>query len=128
MLDKSYYHKNYPLLKVLINALYDLPNCGTGGICHIVTDDENVRDSDLSYVLGECYANNPLWNGHIEKPLAALICKLFLEMEYKQRVCFITLMNFGLDYDIDTDCCIEKWSDVIESEVNRHINEWSNRK
>ena len=128
MLDESYYHKNFSLLKVLINALYELPNCASGGICHIVTDEDNVRDADLSYVLGECYGNDSFWNGHIEKPLGALICKLFLEMEYKQRVCFVQLMSCVGDDNLDTDECIKEWGKIIESSVEQHLKEWENCK
>ena len=128
MLDKSYYHKNFPLLAVLIDALYELPGCSCGGICHIVTDDDNVRDSDLSYVLGECYRNDSDWDDHIEKPLAALICKLFLQMEYKQRVCFTELMFYVGHDDFNTDDCIEQWGWKIESDVERHLKECPNCK
>ena len=128
MLDKSYYHKNFSLLKVLIKALYELPSCASGGICHVVTDDGNVRDGDLSYVLGECYGNDPFWNNHIEKPLAALICKLFLEMEYKQRVCFVELMFYAGNDELNTDECIEKWGQKIESSVRQHLEECENYK
>ena len=126
MLDKSYYHKNFILLDVLIPALYDLPDCACGGMCHAITDDDNVRDSDLSNTLGECYANNPFWKDNIEKPLAALICKLFLEMEYKQRVCFICFKNYGLSNVFDTDDCITELGYLIEPMVDEHLENYEN--
>lgn len=32
----------------LIEELYQLPNCGTGAYCHIVTDDYNIEDEYIN--------------------------------------------------------------------------------
>lgn len=36
------YNEKIPIIVGLIHILYCLPECGSGGCCHIVTDDNNI--------------------------------------------------------------------------------------
>lgn len=39
------------IIKDLITALYSIPDCGCGGCAHVVTDDMNVSDSDIDFIV-----------------------------------------------------------------------------
>lgn len=39
------------IIKGLLTALYNIPDCGCGGCAHIVTDDMNVSDSDIDFIV-----------------------------------------------------------------------------
>ncbi len=43
----------YARIRQLDTELHELPNCAVGGPLHIVTDDLNVRDSDLDFCEAE---------------------------------------------------------------------------
>ena len=122
MIDNSYYHKNFALLRVLIEALYEVPSCGTGGMCHIILEN-NVRDSDLLCVLGLCY--NSEYKSRTEMPLVKLICELMLEMEYKQRVCLFCLLDVT-GYSLESEQCIFDFEYIIESKIINWISEHPN--
>ena len=50
----KYYHPKFPVVARMIQILYDLNGCACGGCCHIVTDDNNIRNSDLESVIKYC--------------------------------------------------------------------------
>lgn len=54
---------------VLVERLYETEHCGAGGIAHIVTDDWNVRDSDIEYCINDA---NSDYEGSKEALQAAL--------------------------------------------------------
>lgn len=39
------------IIKDLLTALYNIPDCGCGGCAHVVTDDMNVSDSDIDFIV-----------------------------------------------------------------------------
>ena len=39
------------IVKDLLTALYNIPDCGCGGCAHVVTDDLNVSDSDIDFIV-----------------------------------------------------------------------------
>ena len=45
------HQETYDTIHELTNLLYGLPDCGAGGPLHVLTDDGNVDDRDLEYVL-----------------------------------------------------------------------------
>ena len=63
---KMYYRD---VIKHLLTALYELPDCRSGGIAHIVTDDYNVCDDDLDFVLKECEDKSYLMEAPLVKCL-----------------------------------------------------------
>lgn len=82
-LDISYKPK-YQVISKLIHLLYDLDGCGAGGCCHIVTDDENLYDDDLKFVIEYCQRED---NANcIDKEISTLICTLLLDLSFAQRV------------------------------------------
>jgi hypothetical protein len=42
----------------MVEEFRKLPSCSTGGPLHIVTDDYNVRDTDLSFVEGALHGDD----------------------------------------------------------------------
>ena len=49
VIKMKYYHEKFPIVRDMIAVLYDY--CCSGGCCHIVTDDDNIYDSDLDFVI-----------------------------------------------------------------------------
>ena len=80
----KYYRPYMDNLKNLCELLYELPECGCGGMLHIVLDDDNLEDDDIYYCLKECVI-------HPEKPESALgivICNELLKMTMEERLVF----------------------------------------
>lgn len=75
---KMYYRD---IVKHLLTALYELPECGCGGIAHIVTDDLNTCDDDLSFILKQC-ETNPC---RIEVPLVRCLMEYLRRFDKKER-------------------------------------------
>ena len=91
---KTYYRD---IVKHLLTALYELPECGCGGIAHIVTDDLNTRDDDLAFVLKQC----EIEPHRIEVPLVRCL------MEYLRR--------FGMQER--SDLIHEWWTDRAKGNI-----------
>lgn len=89
---KVKYNPKMQIIVELIHLLYDLPECGAGGCCHIVTDDDNIDDDDLKWVIEYCQKDD---NDHIDKELSRTICELLLQLSHEQRICLFYLMNAG---------------------------------
>ena len=127
MLDESYWDDNFVATAAIVHALYEMPNCGTGGMCHVVMEG-NVRDSDLRYVLNDCCFNYNDWpkDTHKEHEIAYFICTMLIRMEYKQRVAFMKYMehmNGCMAQSMDE---FLKDGIIIESFVLEHIERWPN--
>lgn len=80
----------------LITKLYALPNCGVGGHLHIVTDDFNIRDSDLQYCKRILVRNT---HEHDEVTLAVEceLCDLLLSMSVEERASAIAMADGYFD-------------------------------
>jgi hypothetical protein len=98
------YNPKMKIIVDLIHTLYKLPDCGTGGCCHIVTDDGNIRDNDLKWVMEYCHS--PENNSRIDRELSYTICELLLQLSYEQRAYLFNMMNYGL---IDNGIDEERW-------------------
>lgn len=98
---KKYYHPKFIILSKLIHLLYDLPGCNCGGCCHIVVDENNIRDDDLKCVIKYCDENKD----KIDSDISKLIATIMLELSFVQRVILFYIME---EYDwIDDDEYIE---------------------
>ena len=95
------YNPKMPIIVQSIQTLYSLPGCGAGGCCHIVTDDGNIQDKDLQFVIDYC--NRPENADCVDKELSELICKLLLQLSFEQRcvLFYMFLSNYFDDFDID---------------------------
>jgi len=118
---KILWHEKMPLVIALIRALYELPGCSSGGMCHIVTDDDNVRDSDLLYVINQCRYYYERWPDHIENKLAELICETYLEMTYGQRLATIEMMFLGIEDEELFNAMNNEITDSVNSRIHEEI-------
>lgn len=98
-IDK-YWNPKFEVIGRLIEILYDLPECSCGGCCHIVTDDNNIRDSDLEFVIEYCDQNKD----RIDSEISRLIALLLLDFTIEQRVILFTFIEDDIydDYSKET--------------------------
>ena len=115
------YHPKMQIIVELIHILYDLPECEAGGCCHIVTDDDNIDDDDLKWVIEYCQKDD---NDHIDKELSKTICELLLQLTPEQRICLFYLFNAGMLNDgIDK----EWWEHLIKffKSTDEMLSDWN---
>lgn len=94
-MDKlEYYHAKFPIVRDMISVLYDY--CGAGGCCHIVTDDDNIYDEDLNFVIE--YAQRDGEKDRIDSELSVAICKILKTMTFLQRAVLFDSMNYDIDF------------------------------
>ena len=115
-IDKSNlkYHPKMYIIVELIHCLYDQPDCGCGGLCHIVTDDDNIDDESLKFVIDWCKAEEN--SERIDKELSSLICELMLQLNLDQRAVLFKLMSdgwTGSDHDYIDDTVWDAYIDYI---------------
>lgn len=79
----KYFVPRLNTIRELIACLYSLEGCACGGICHIVTDDNNFDDNDLDFVLKECDKEEN--QDREEIGLAKLICTELKKLSIQQR-------------------------------------------
>ena len=80
----KYYKPYMDILKELCEELYRLPECGCGGMLHIILDDANFENEHILYCIKECFH-------HPEKPestLGVIICNEYLKMTKEERLVF----------------------------------------
>ena len=119
MMDVKYNPK-MQIIVDMIHTLYDLPDCSCGGCCHIVTDDDNIEDDNLKFVINYC--KEPEQADCVDKELSSMICELMLQLTYEQRVCLFVMMNDGYcDNGINKSIWDEYFGIYSAEEV---IKEW----
>ena len=105
MIDKeNYWHPKFFLVRELIGILYNLETCGCGGCCHIVTDDNNIYDDDLDFVIRYCERKEN--KNRIDRELSITICEILKTMNFTQRAVLFEIMGndcdcFFTDYNKD---------------------------
>ena len=97
------YNPKMPIIMMAIQMLYTLPGCGAGGCCHIVTDDDNIDDDSLQFVIEYC--DRPENADRVDRELSKLICELLLQLSFEQRcvLFYMFLANYMHDY-----CLLDK--------------------
>ena len=104
------YNPKMQIIVDLIHILYDLPDCLSGGCCHIVTDDDNIDDDDLKWVMDYCH--RPENKNCIDRELSYTLCEMLLQLTHEQRVCLFDMMNYGwIDNGIDE----ERWETYFKA-------------
>lgn len=119
--NERLWHKKTPLAIALIHALYELPNCSTGGIAHVIVDDENVRDSDLKWEIERINSDDEWYSEALEKDLVKLLCETLMEMSYEQRLAIFEIMMVGLGAD-DEDS-YKYYEETISDRVHSNMDE-----
>ncbi len=77
----KHYDKHLDTIREYIGALYNLEGCSSGGILHILLDDDNYDDDDICWCLKECL-NHP---EREESKIGKLICEEFLSLPMEKR-------------------------------------------
>lgn len=77
----KYYDKHLETISEYIGCLYELEGCCTGGMLHILLDDDNLDDDDIAYRLRECL----LRPEREEAKIGQLICEEYLKLGMEQR-------------------------------------------
>lgn len=118
----------------LIGALYANPAGGTGGPLHIVTDDDNVEDSNLEY----CSKGLNEWKGwdctpeqeERVKVISGMILDLLWPLDTKQRAVTVSL-GYGFLSEIDGRVYMPNTEfpirEEIELENGQRIFQWGFR-
>ena len=77
----KYYNKRLDMIREYIGCLYSLEGCGTGGMLHILLDDDNYDDDSIIFCLKECLKNSD----KPEAKIGRLICEEYLCLPMEQR-------------------------------------------
>ena len=77
----KHFNPHLKTIKELIYCLYMLEGCQTGGLGHVVVDEDNFQDNHLISTIKDC-ENNP---DKTESGLVKLICEELLKMNIPQR-------------------------------------------
>lgn len=80
----QFYTPHMETLLKYCNTLYSLKGCGSGGLLHILLDDDNIDDESICYCLKECL----LHPEKEESALGILICHEYLKMPIEDRMIF----------------------------------------
>ena len=105
----KYYSPKLKAIVIMIHALYEMDGCSCGGLCHIVTDDDNYDDNNLYTILYECREEKN--QDKIEVELVEAICKALLKLSIQERALVFSGFYSSCLCDMDNkcdDCCIEK--------------------
>lgn len=77
----KYYSEHLETVREYIRCLYSLSGCGSGGLLHILLDDDNIDDDDILFCLKECIQHPD----REESKIGQLICEEYLELSMEQR-------------------------------------------
>ena len=77
----KYYDPHLETIKEYIGCLYSLEGCGTGGLLHILLDDDNYNDGDIAFCWKECL----LHPEKEESGIGCLICEEYMKLSMEQR-------------------------------------------
>ena len=115
----KYFREDMVDLRVKCGELYELENCGSGGLLHILLDEDNFDTGSINFCLEECRA-------HPERPESKLgeeICLKYLELSLEERAAFDSWWN-GFSMQCHCDNC-EDCDDVLD-ELYRDVKEQEN--
>lgn len=99
--DCPYYNPHLNTIRELISCLYNLEGCCTGGLAHIVTDDNNIEDHHIQFVLDEC--NKEENKNREEVGLVKLICEELLKLSINERI-LLFMSYYRYIFCSDNDC------------------------
>lgn len=99
--DCKYFNPHMNTIRELIACLYNLEGCACGGLAHIVTDDNNLEDHHIRWVL-EDYCEQEENKDRTERGLVKLICEELLKLSMQERVYMFS--HYYGDVLCDKDC------------------------
>lgn len=87
----KYFDVEMILIKDMISFLYDTLEEGCGGLCHIVTDDDNIDDSSLKFIIEN--SSREEYKDRRDKNVSIYICKSLLKLSLIQREFLYGILN-----------------------------------
>ena len=90
-LNKVEYKPFYYPLVTMIRLLYELPDCGCGGLGHVVLDDNNIDTDSIQHTLNWTTENEN--TSRVEAPLVKCIMEYLLQMTEDERAVVFYLME-----------------------------------
>lgn len=94
----KYYNPHMKTIKEYIHCLYALKGCESGGLLHILLDEDNIDDYNILYCLKECLTKP----NREESRLGALICEEYLKLSMKERIVLCNMF-----YGYEEPICLE---------------------
>lgn len=88
----------YPLV-AMIHLLYELPECGCGGLGHVVIDDNNIDTGSIQHTLHWTTEGEDA--KRVEAPLVRCIMEYMLQMTEDERAVLFYLME-NTNWDADS--------------------------
>lgn len=85
----KYYKPEMEELLQMCRLLYHMPECGAGGLLHILLDDNNYDDLSIAYCLKACLLNRE----REEAFLGIEICLRYLKLTMEERSVFDCIWN-----------------------------------
>ena len=78
----KYYNQHLETIREYIKCLYSLEECrGSGGLLHILLDDDNIEDDHIAFCWKECIQNPE----REESKIGQLICEEYMKLSMPQR-------------------------------------------
>lgn len=101
----KYYTPHLQTIKEYIGCLYAIDGCCTGGMLHILLDDDNIDDDSILFCLRECIQHPEREDSGIGK----LICEEYLKLTMPQRRILMRpyILDFQCQYCNCSDCLVE---------------------
>ena len=81
MNECKYYDSHLETIAEYIRCLYNLDGCCTGGLLHVLLDDDNYDDKNILLCLKKCLLNPE----KEESKIGQLICEEYLKLTIQQR-------------------------------------------
>lgn len=114
-LTKVEYKPEMKIVSDLVGILYDIPDCGAGGVAHIVLDDDNIDDDDLQFVINATEKGEFPFKDRPEGYLAICIMKYLLDMTFEQRRVLFHIMMCDQRECLDSAEVFENYKNNIQS-------------
>lgn len=102
----KYYKKRLNTIRELISCLYELDGCVSGGIGHVVIDEDNIDNDTIESVIKLCQDEE--YKDREEAGLVDLICKELLKLNIQERtLLFGSFYSYGVCKGDCSNCPIE---------------------
>ena len=108
----KYYTKHLETIREYIGCLYSIDDCSSGGICHVVVDDNNIDDRHIQWLISEC--NKPENNAREEIGIAKLIADELNKITVQQRALLFSSFYTYIPCDRDCELCEIEKGEIME--------------
>lgn len=112
MRDKcKYYNPHLETIREYISCLYRLKECGSGGLLHILLDDDNYDDDSIAFCWKECIQHPE----REESKLGQLICEEYMKLSMPERRLLCSCGWYCLREECNCDECYIEIGDEVEN-------------